>query len=927
MTVRFRYGRAVLYGRADEVALIDGLVADARVGQSAALVLCGPAGIGKSALLDYAASAGTGSGLRLVRVTGIEHEAELPFAGLHLLLRPVLDRLDSLPAPQAAALRGALGLAPPQPVSDRFLVGVAVLSILAELAEDGPVLCLVDDAHWLDRSSAEALTFAARRLYREGVVLLFGIRDGAGAQGVSGLGELPRHVISGLDRTASVALLEQRYPDLAAATRARILDQADGNPLALEELPLALTPEQRTGAGSGLPDDVARLPLTARVQTAFGAQADRLDALAAQLLLIAAAEETGELGVVLRAAAAIDAGPAELLAVEQSGLVVRDNDRLAFKHPLARAVVLQQAGFHQRLDAHRVLADVLATHSAPGSDDRAMWHRAAATTGTDDATAADLEAAAERARDRTDHAAAAAALERAGELTGDPGQRTRRLICAAESAMACGDLRRTAALTRKVSRSPTDAQSAARLASLRAAIEFEQGSPRTAARILLQAAPAAPAPTAAPMLLAAVRNSYYVGDAELAANAATLLAATVGGSPLSEAMLGLARLMDGDDGYAMPRLRAFTDSILAQPDSVPGHDERLLAGAVALMTGDDDKALDLFADVVTDARQAGLIARLPIMLEHLAVAELFTGHVRAAQAHAEQGENLAESVGQRNQSQHLRSILACIAALTGDEVRCYELAEPALHGALDREEIRTAVLATTAVGLLDIGAGRYEQALDRLEWAARGPMARHYGVTLFAPDRIEAAIRTGQPERAVEPLDRFHRWSRASGLAWTEAVAERCAALTATGDRAELHYREAIRLHDRGDRPFERARTNLLFGEWLRRAQRKAEARTRLRPALATFERLGARPWAERARAELRSTGDAGPQPPVASKLNTLTPQELQVIRLAAQGLSNRDIGAQLFLSPRTVGYHLYKAYPKLEVAGRHQLAALVDWD
>ncbi|MGW4118324.1 helix-turn-helix transcriptional regulator [Nocardia sp. NPDC004711] len=905
----------MLYGRAEELALIDRLLADAVAGRSGALVLTGPAGIGKTALLDYAAA--RADGLRVIRVSGIELEAELPFAGLHLLLRPALDRLHALPEPQAAALRGAFGLAAAE-TGDRFLIGLAVLSMLAELAEDGPVLCLVDDAQWLDRSSAEALTFAARRLHHEGVLLLFAVRGGT--HPVAGLSA---HELRGLDRAAAAALLDERYPELAPQVRTRMLAESEGNPLALVELPSALSADQRTGAAPAVPYDLAMLPLSTRVQTAFGARAARLDEAAATLLLIAAAEQTGELSVVLDTAATFGASPADLAAAERSGLLVRRGDQVSFRHPLVRAAILRDAPLHLRLAAHHALAETLHRSGSTEAADRAVWHRAAAATGPDDTLADDLEAAAGRAYERADHAAASAAMERAAELTVVAGTGTRRLICAAKAAAVAGDLHRTGALLRRAGRGPIGEADAPRLAALRAAVEAEFGSRRTAARILVDAAAGAPDDAAGPMLVDAVRNGFFVGDAELTERAATLLDRRFGPNALTEGLIGMARMLSGDDEFALPRLRACAEFVHTRSAELT-QDERMNGAAMGLMTGFDLEACELLETLVTEAREQSMLGALPMRLYYLASAEFATGRNRDATVHAEEGLALADAIGQRNQMDGLRCTLAWAAALAGDETRCRALAESTLTAALDRGETATAVLAITALALLDLGAGRYDLVADRLESAARGPMSGHYMAVSFIPLRVEAAVRTGRTDHLAESLDKLRRWSAASGSLCTRAVYERCLALTGPADEAEGHYEAAERLHEKGGRPFERARTALLYGAWLRRYQRKAEARTRLRAAAETFDRLGAHPWAERARAELRATGDTGRRPPTASVLDLLTPQELQVVRLAAEGLSNRDIGGQLFLSPRTVGYHLYKAFPKLGVATRAELAALL---
>ncbi|MFE3956807.1 AAA family ATPase [Nocardia sp. NPDC059091] len=909
----------MLYGRAEELALIDRLLADASAGRSGALVLSGPAGIGKTALLDYAAE--QARGLRVIRVAGIELEAELPFAGLHLLLRSALDRLDALPEPQAVALRGAFGLAVAQS-GDRFLIGLAVLSMLAELADEGPVLCLVDDAQWLDRSSTEALTFAARRLHHEGVLLLFAVRGEA--RDPAGLTALATRELTGLDPAAAAALLDERYPELVPAVRARMLAETEGNPLALVELPSVLSTEQRTGRAPTGAYDLAALPVSARVQTAFGRRAAQLDEAATALLLIAAAEETGRLEIILAAAAAHDAGHAELAAVEDSGLIVRQGDQITFRHPLARAAVLGAAPMHRLLDAHRALAAALTACGCPAAADRGAWHRAAAATGPDDDIATALETAARRASDRADHALAAAAMERAATLTVDPATATRRLTCAAKAAATAGDLQRTAVLVRRAARGTVDEADAPRLDYLRAIVESEFGSRHQAARILIDAARRAPDHLVGEMLTDAMRNGVLVGNAELAQHAADLIQQRRGPSPMSEGMIGMAHMLGGDDEAALRRLHACATYAHSRSAEL-SPDERMNAAAMGLMVGLDDEARELLTALVAEDREQSSLRMLPMRLHYLASAEYATGHHRDATVHAEEALALADSVGQHHQMDGLRSILAWGAAQTGDEQRCREFAEPTLAAALDRGELATALLATTALGLLDLGAGRYDRVLDRIESAARGPMGGHYMAVFFTPLRVDAALRTGQPGRIGESLERLRRWADASRAPWIQGVYTRCLAQMSSGDEAEAHFAAAVRLHEKGNRPLEAARTDLLYGEWLRRARRKTEARTSLRAALETFERIGAKVWAERTRAELRATGDTGRQPAGASVLDLLTPQEIQVVRLAARGLSNREIGGQLFLSPRTVGYHLYKAYPKLGVAVRAELSALLD--
>jgi DNA-binding NarL/FixJ family response regulator len=659
------------------------------------------------------------------------------------------------------------------------------------------------------------------------------------------------------------------------------------------------------------------------MQTAFGAQAARLSGAAAALLLVAACEETGDLDTVLRAAAALGAGQHALAEAEGAGLLVAHGASVAFKHPLARSAVLQASPLTRKLEAHRALAGALATSARPDADDRAAWHQAAAATGADEAVAATLEQAAHHAATRTGYAAQAAALERAAELTPDPATRNQRLVTAAEAALAAGDLHRTAAITRQV-RLSSGSELAPRIGQLRAAVEFKLGSVQDAARILLETATGLSGPVAEQMLVDAVNYGYFAGDVDLTLRAATRLRETAPESPFSVGLLGLAWVQTGDTAHAFPPMRALTAFALSGPDPALTPGQRLVAGLLGLVTGDDESALEVFSALAAEARDQAALGWLPIALEHVAIAEFFTGRVRDAWAHAEEGLVLAESTGQTHSMHHLRCVMAWIAAQGGDDTRCLELAGAAVGSAPDHQDIRSATWGMLALGLLDICLAQYEPALDRLEAAVLGPIAAHPALVYFAADLVEAAVRAGKPDRAAEPLRQFRIWAAASGRPWVLAVAERCAALLAADDEADRHFAEAVRLHAKGGRPFERARTDLLYGEWLRRAFRKSDARARLRSALRAFEQLGARPWADRARAELRAAGDtAAAATPDDSVLDRLTPQELQVVRLAAQGMSNRAIGAKLFLSSRTVGYHLYKAYPKLGVTGRGELAKL----
>jgi DNA-binding CsgD family transcriptional regulator len=897
----------VLYGRDAERATITGLLDGVRAGTSEVLVLRGEPGIGKSALLDDAVA--QSAGLRVIRGAGYEAEAELAFAGLHLLLGSDLDRIDALPGPQRAALEGAFGLGPAPP-ADRLLVGLAVLSLLAELSEERPLLCVVDDAQWLDGASAEALLLAGRRLHAEGVCLLLAARDDAFA--APGLPELR---LSGLPEDVAGDLLDARGT-LAADIRRRVLDEAHGNPLALLELPAALAREQ-PGGTSGT------VPLSARLQVAFHGQVSRLPAATQTMLLVAAAEETGELDVVIGAAAALGAGLDALAPAEEAGLIHLTGPALTFRHPLVRAAVYQRAPLVQRMAAHRALGDVL---TAPDQADRRAWHLAAAASGPDEGVAVELERSAERARHRVGYAAAASAHERAARLSPDRDAQARRLTLAAEDAVKAGQVDRAAALADRAARLTDDPRLRATQMYVRAVAHFWQGPFATAHRLLLDGAAliekGAPQ-LAVRMLIQALHTGWYLGE-----------------EPLTESFDRLAALHPGPDdplapvvGYALGVLRPILDrpgpplepavevAARARAAGADGPRDLVQVCGATLIAGDDTATYELGTELAAEVRGEGGFGLLPTVLFFLAEAELFHGRHRDALATASEGLRIAQETGQLQWISQLSSFLAYLAAVGGDEPRCRGLAADALAdtgGAAAGEP-----WAHWALGLLNLCLGRAEEALSRLETLVTGPQRYHVAAVRCVPDLVEAAVRLGTPGRAAGPLAAFSTWAAAVDRRWAHALLLRCRALLAPDDQAAARYAEALDLHDEA-RPFDRARTALLYGEALRRSRHKAEARTQLRAALETFGRLDAAPWAERARTELTATGGAAPAPDTPGPLAALTPQELQIVRLAARGLSNRDIAAHLFLSPRTVGYHLYKAYPKLSIQSRRDLSALV---
>ncbi|WP_067138687.1 ATP-binding protein [Microtetraspora malaysiensis] len=884
----------MLRGREHDQRAIEDLLDGARAGRSGAVVIWGDPGIGKTALLGHAVE--RAEGFRVLRSTGVETEAELPFAALHQLLRPELARVATLPEPQSDALKGALGLGGGAG-QDRFLISLATLSLLAEAAEEGPVLCLVDDAHWLDQASADALLFAARRLDAEGIVLVFATREGFSAPG------LPERRLDPLDAEAAAALLDDRDPGLADATRARVLGESRGNPLALIELP-------RTG------DPLKPLPLPRRIQEAYEARIAALPPNARTMLLLAAVEGTGDLGVVLRAAERLGIGAEALGAAE--GILSPDGGTVTFAHPLMRAAALHAAPFDQRLAVHRVLVDVLHDH-----EDRQAWHLAAAALGPDERAASALERTAARARERHGHAAAAAALERAAELTTDREKLATRLTEAAVAAADAGRPERAQGLAERASRLVDDPRAMARLADLRARVAFERGSVHIAHDLLVSGAErvAELDPVAAGLMLVdAGRNAWQLSDPERLRDVAAGLRALRlrpedGLESAVDAVAAAAESLNRGPTEGLPAMRPLVDD--ARRIDREGYQLRINGAFVAGLVGDFEAQREISSALVEECRTLGMTGWLPISYVTLASAELYLNRFRGALADATEGLRIASDVGQPHRAGYLTGILAWLAAVQGDDARCAELAAScADHFSITGIANGTA-WGEWALALLDLSRGRHTRALDRLEGAMAGPVRHQIQAVHFAADQVEAAVRAGEPERAKKPMARFEEWAAAARLDWSDAVLHRCLALL---ESREEHYLAALRSHAR---PFERARTELLYGEWLRRERRKREARTYLRAAMETFHRLGARPWGDRASAELRAAGEAVVASADADKQADLSPQELQIVRLAVTGLTNREIGARLFISAKTVSYHLYRAFPKLGVSSRVELARL----
>ncbi|MFC1437383.1 AAA family ATPase [Streptacidiphilus sp. N1-10] len=898
----------MLYGRGAEQERIRRLLEGAREGASSALVIHGEAGIGKTALLGYAADLAAPG--RVLRTVGIESEMELAFGGLHGLLTPVADHVDRLPRPQAAALRAAFGLSG-EVVGDRLALAVAVLTCLSQAARGSSLLCLIDDAQWLDQASLDALTFAARRLHSQGVVMLFALRDSVPGGQITGLARLR---LPGIDSAAAEALLTDRVADLSPNARGQIVEQAQGNPLALLELPTALTAEQRAGrlnpvtlpAGPGSP--------TSRIQETFQEQLRRLPDATRAMLLVAAADDSGGLDLVLRASTRFGATVEDLEPAERATLIVLTEDTLSFRHPLIRSVTYQDTPLARRLAAHRALADALGD-TMPGDQqaDRRAWHLAAATTGTDDHVADAMVSVARRAGGRQGTASASAAYERAAQLTTVPARRARLLASAAFTSAEAGQFHRTAALTDRINALALDPAMLADFARVRAIVELDRGTPHQATRILLECMDRlASSADLAPVLAEAVSTAQSSGDRSLMSEVGSRIPA------LSRHSIARVMADPCGTGSGYPRRPA--------PARDAGFAERILAGTYGQLVADHHTALELAAACVRDCRDHDVVGWLPTSLHLLAEAQLSLGLHEEAHATATEGLAVAEQFGRNHRAAYLRGTLATLAALRGNQEHCTGLGDRALRYA-DAHGIELAAAhAHRALGLLGLGLGQVEDALSHLE--AAGARVEHPLLSArLLPDLVEAAIRAGQPDRATQPALALAAWAKAAGHPAAVALSERCQAISGPDDQTEQHFTTALHLHGEGSaQPFERARTELLYGEWLRRERRRTHARHQLHAALETFEGLGAQPWASRARTELQASGGAADSGGSANTaISRLSPQEREVVRLAATGATNREIAAQLFLSPRTVGHHLYRAFPKLGINSRTELAQALD--
>jgi DNA-binding CsgD family transcriptional regulator len=905
-----------LVGRDLELAVLDHLVT--RVGEfGGAMVVRGEAGIGKSALLEAASTRARKQGRTVLTTVGVESEAHLPFAGLHQLMRPTLRQAVGLPARQRAALLAAFGMADAV-APDRFLIALAALELFAETAASSPLLLIVEDAQWLDRPTSDVLAFVARRLESEPIVLLVGLRDGHGSS-FAEVG-LPELRLEGLDEEAATALLAARAPTLTPGVRERLLSEAAGNPLALMELPAALEPTQLAGA-TLLPE---WLPLTARLERAFAARVSELPALTRRLLLVAAVDHDGALAEVLEAAAFLNGEDAAVMMeafapAAEARLVEVDERGVRFRHPLVRSAIHQAASFPERQAAHVALAHVLFDQP-----DRRVWHRAASTLGPDEAVAAELEQLAARAQRRGGLGVAAAALERAARLSHDPTEQGSRLLRAAELEFELGRRDLVVGLLQEAEPLQLPAVGRTRMLWLREMIE--PSSLGDAAKLS--------------SLVNAAARMAAAGDQGLAVN----LLWRAGqrcfwGDPGQDArdrVLAAGELMSLDEGdprwlailaYVAPieRGRLIVER-LTRMGSDSGADAQAmgLLGTAAMVVGAFDLAAGFFAVASDGLRARGRLGHLARLLTLQAWAAVYLADWDLAMPAAEEASQLATETREPLWAASAQVVKAMLAALRGEREVVDAHAAAAEQAVSPIGATFLLAIAQLARGLAALGVGHHDDAYQHLGrvFDPADPAYHPFIRTWAIGDLAQAAAHSGHRDAARVVLQELEPLAAQTPSSWFQAGMLLARPLLADDQDAEPLYEAALGA-DLARWPVFRARLLLAYGAWLRRRRRVAESRAPLRSAREAFDAFGAVPWAERARQELRASGESSRQrkPRV---LDQLSPQELQIARLAAEGLSHRDIGQQLYLSHRTVGSHLYRVFPKLGITSRSELRAVL---
>ncbi len=907
----------MLLGRDSELATLERLLDGARRGRSAHLVVHGDPGVGKTVLINEVAK--RASDFRVLTIRPLESESELPFAGVADLMRPILHLIDRIPEPQAEALSGAIALGPPTP-GDRFAVAAATLSMLASAAERRPLLAIVDDAHWLDAPSREAVVFSGRRLSTEGVVLILAMRD----RPWLAPSQLTRMPLSGLSGAAADALVDRARPHVSAEVRDRLVAETGGNPLAILESLAALNEEELTG----------RVPLTrpiplgANTEAAFSEQVLDLSEPTRRALLLAAASDSADLFEAGRALAAAGLATFNLEPAERRGLIALESGWVEFKHPLVRSATYQLHRPDERRAAHRAIAGAIDA-SQP---DRIAWHLAAAATGPDEAIAAALEQAGASAMTRRAHAAAARALELAGQLSPAEYDRARRLLAAANAALFGNDAAHALAILDGLLARTDEPSAWADIQSMRgAALTMRQPIGDTH-RMLVDAAsrtePHDPTRAAALLVQAYYCSAMAGATGQALSEAARSVELTeADGGPVAvhaTAALGITLVMIGEvvRGRAiLERLRPQLGLLSAGGDASPA----VWAGMGFVLLEEWDTARALFQRVVHDARAAAAPAMLPLPLSCLSELEFRTGSLTAAYAAAAEAVDLCVMTGQDVTLPYAMQALARAEAVLGHDAACREHVDAALSAASRADFRMIEIYAPAALGLLELCRGRAHQAIGPLEAVARAERERKttQSMVQWAGDLIESYVRCGRADDARLQLDHLAEEAEQTGQRWAAACVARNRGTLAADDDYEEAFEEALDIHQQDPSRFETARTQLCLGRRRRRARRRGDARRALHAALDTFEALGAEPWAEQASLELRAAGEA-PAPARDPSMRALTAQETQVALIVADGATNNEAAAALFLSTKTVEFHLRNIYRKLAVRSRSELARKV---
>ena len=904
-----------LLGRSAELRALEGLLSTVKNGHATVLVVRGEPGIGKSALIERLVL--SASGFQTLRAVGVESEMELPFAGLHQLCAPLVDRIPLLPGPQRDALATVFGLRDGSP-PDRFLVGLAALTLLCDAAEQGPLLCVVDDAQWLDRASAQALAFAARRLLADPVGLVFATREPEGE--LSGLSELMVGPLGASDSRALLGSLPGTPAD--QQVRDRIVAEAHGNPLALMEWHLALTPLE-VAAPFG---PTGGEPMALRIEQSFLRRLNQLPAPTQRLLLVAAAEPVGDAVVIWSAAGRLGvdaeaAGPAVNAGLVEVGATIR------FRHPLVRSAVYRASALAERQRAHDALADATDPDADP---DRRAWHRALAAPGPDERVAEELAQAAKRAQARGGLAAAAAFLERATALTPALAPRAGRALAAAQAKVHTGAFGDAVDLLAMAEAGPLGELERARTDVVRAQLAFATRRGNDASLLLLKAARRLERIDAA-LARATYRDAMVAATVagRLASPGADLVAvarAAGAGPPPPDRPTASDLLIDG---LAASAIRGYTvglpiiRSALTASRADMSTDDELgwlpLAWGSAIEVWEDGRSDVLSERHVELAREVGALSELPLALNERAHVLLFTGDLGAATSLVEEVQAAIEAMGITFSPYGAMSL----AAWRGEEAEASALIEATLRDVPRRGEGLGILAAEWANAVLHNGLGRYQEALAGARRATEVDQWE-LGLTNWAlSELVEAAVRCGEPKIAEEALDRLDTATSASGTDWALGVAARARALVADGSTAEPLYREAVERLGSTLIRTELARAHLVYGEWLRREQRRVDAREQLRTAHEMLVAFGLAGFAERARRELVATGETVRRRTVET-FNELTAQEACIAKLAVSGLTNSEIGAQLFLSARTVEWHLRKVFTKLGAGSRRELRQLL---